>query len=135
MGGKLGIKYFGGQPFQDIPITSITGQDLSKSAMISLNDWQAIVNYYSRSSPAKLPYQNRPPVQQVTNLFRVKEYLSRGGIPPATSYVKIDPGNHWIYTGNGFDSSVNIYNDHLGLIAKDNVHSVVVDMQLQSSLE
>jgi hypothetical protein len=136
MGRKLGINYFSGQPYENISVErNNSNAVLVSNSAISLAGWMRIIHYYATTAPVQLPQQNRPPVQQYTNLFTIKKYLLPQGVLPATTYIKIDEGNHWIYMANALNSSLNIYDEHLQKIAKYNVHGVVVDMQFNSPLK
>src|SRR5205085_2543215 len=111
MGKKLGIKYYNGEAFTDIRIGS-NNQLTEEATTVSLADWSKITSYFQESSPAVLPAQNRPPVQQFTTQFTAKEVLVNKGFPSAT-YVKIDPGNKWLYAANATDSSIYIFDKDL----------------------
>lgn len=136
MGRKLGINYFNGQPYENISVErNNTNAVLVSNSAISLADWMRIIHYYTTTAPAQSPGQGRSSILQFTNLFTIKKFPLPKGVLPATTYVKIDEGNHWIYTANALDSSLNIYDEHLQKIAKYNVHAVVVDMQFNSQLK
>jgi len=101
---------------------------------ISVEDWNKILSYYLTQAPDTMPTQGRLPVKEYTDLFSAKKILSPDNSFPSTSYVKIDEGNHWIYAASSFDSTLNIYDEHLKPVAKFNVHGVIVDMYFKDSL-
>lgn len=134
MGKNFGIVYYAGQPYpENVDVKKITGQVTTQSSSMPIEDWVKIANYYQASAPDTLPGLSRPPVQQFTNLFTVQEVLVDKGFPSA-GYVKIDPGNKWIYAANATDSAIYIYDKDLKKIADKDVHGVVVDMNFDSGL-
>jgi len=135
MGNKLGIKYYGGQPYANINITQ--GQNnsvqLQQASSISLEDWNKIIAYYQAAAPDTMPGLNRPPVTQFTTQFSVKEAVLDKGFPSA-SYIKIDPANKWIYAANVSDSSFSIYDSGLKQLSEQNIHGIMVDMNFDSGM-
>jgi len=130
MAKKLGINYFNGEPV--ITINHQPGADTLTTA-ITIEDWHKIVEYYRSSAPGTIPPISRPVVQQFTNLFSVTEALVDKGFPSAT-YVKIDPGNNWIYAANATDSSIYVYDKNLRKLSAQNIHGVMVDMNFDSGI-
>lgn len=124
MARLLGIDYM-----YDLPYV------MRKSSTVPLEDWRKIADYYLREAPDSMPLQNRAPIKTITNIFSVKEIATPPGEFPASSFVKIDPANHWIYQGNAFDSTLNIYDAGLHSISKYNIHGVLIDMNFTSPLE
>ena len=106
-----------------------------KKPSLPLEDWSTIADYYLSMAPDSMPPQNRVPVKEFTDLFTVKEIATPTGKFPASSYVKIDPGNHLIYQGNAFDSTINIYDTKLKEVSNYNIHGVLIDMNFANSLE
>jgi hypothetical protein len=97
MGKQLGIKYFNGEPYENIYVKRDSANNVSaEHPTISLDVWKKILDYYKSSAPGKMPDQSRPPVHQFANVFVTKKFLLPEGGFPSTSYIKIDPGNHWI---------------------------------------
>ncbi|HEY6976149.1 MAG TPA: VCBS repeat-containing protein, partial [Chitinophagaceae bacterium] len=136
MGKQLGIKYFNGEPYENIQVKHDSANNVStEHSIISLDAWKKILDYYKSLAPGKMRDQDREPVLQFTNLFITKKFLLPGGSFPSTSYIKIDPGNHWIYAADAFDSSINIYNTYLQRIGKYNIHGVLIDMQFSLPLQ
>lgn len=129
MANKLGIRFFNGEPILTL---NHNGADTLQQT-ISLADWDKILQYYQQTAPAAMPPIGRPVVQQFTNRFIVNEALVDKGFPSAT-YVKIDPGNKWIYAASATDSALYIYDRSLQKISATNVHGVIVDMSFDSSL-
>lgn len=135
MASKLGIRYMLDSPYADMHNIKNNLRTTSlQNVSISIQDWRRIMAYYKKNAPATPPAQNRPPIQKITDLFTEKKAFFNEGSPSIT-YIKIDEGNKWIYTGNVVDSSLNIYNEKLQLLTKSNIHGVISDMQFNVSLE
>lgn len=124
MGKKLGIDYI-----YEMPLNGHEKQ------LISIEDFKKIAEWYYKNSPDTMPGQSRIPINEFTTIFSTKTLELQTGQYPAASYVKIDPGNHWIYAANGFDSSLNIYDNQLRLLAKTPLHGTLVDMDFPGSLQ
>jgi FG-GAP-like repeat len=124
MGKKLGIDYIYEMPLKG-----------TEKPLISLDDFKKIADWYYKNAPDTMPAQSRLPITEFTNMFAVKTMPLGEGQFPSASYIKIDPGNRWIYAANGFDSSVSIYNDQLTLLAKNPVHGTLIDMDFGDSLQ
>lgn len=130
---KLGIVYVDGEYYTnpaDSSGHSITGLPLPA---ISMNDWNAIVEYYTSSAPVNQPLQDRQPVALVTDRFTEKEAIVEGNYP-STTWIRIDPGNRLIYTGSAYDSSFSVFDTSLRLAQKQNIHKVIVDMDFDNDL-
>ncbi len=123
MGKQLGIDYL-----YELPLNN-------KKAAISVADWRAIVHYYLNASPDSMPGQSRAPIREFSPLFHVKRVEVPPGKFPGSAYVKIDPGNHLIYQGNAFDSSLSVYDAGLNRLSARDIHEVVVDMNFRGSLQ
>src|SRR5581483_8267903 len=111
MGQKLGLPD-PNDPFKKFGPVKQTANGISSDGEISPDDWQKIVEYYEENSPPKPPAQNRPLIKNITDRFITKEVFSTDSNSSVT-YIKIDEGNKWIYTGDAVDSTLNIYNDKL----------------------
>ena len=133
MGQKLGIQYYNGQPYPDLHVVTSQNKQVLQTGGISLEDWNNIVAYYKSAAPDTMPYLGRPAVTAFTKLFTAKQALLDHGFP-STTYVKIDPGNKWIYAASGFDSSISVYDASLKKLSEKDVHGVVVDMSFDSGL-
>lgn len=137
MASKLGIRYFLDSPYEVNAYMKGLGNsnnDNAASEIISLDDWKKIVSFYNEKAPETDLPQNRQPIQKFTEQFEVKRIFSKEK-DPITSFIKIDEGNKWIYVANARDSSLNIYNDHLQLLSKNNIHAALVDMQCFQSMK
>jgi hypothetical protein len=126
MGKKAGMAYYEGVYFLNPENRSYPEND-SVQSRISYDDWQKIVNYYIERAPVQQPPQNRSSIKEVTDHFAVKEGILKD-VDPTTVYVKIDPGNQRIYTGSVFDSVFAVFDSHLNLLQKQNIHRTMVDI-------
>lgn len=126
MGAMLGVSFYMGEYFID------RFSDNSKSA-ISLKDWDAVVNYYSKEAPEKPLKQERPAIKEYTNQFLINEGIIEGSSPSAT-YVKIDPGNRHIYVANAFDSLFIVFDQELRLLQKQKIGKIAVDIDFVNNL-
>jgi len=122
MGSLLGMGYYMGKPIAT-----------PKSSM-SPAEWEQISQYYDEASPDSMPAQERQPISEFTNLFSVRSIDVAKDKFPATSFVKFDEGNHFIYAGDAFDSSLHVYDHNLKSLSIANIHSVLVDMDFNAPL-
>lgn len=129
MANKLGIHYFNGEPV----VTINHGDTGTLQQTLDITAWKKIIDYYQQAAPVTMPTISRPAVQQFTTRFTISEAGIGNGFPSAT-YVKIDPGNKWIYAANATDSAMYIYDASLHLLSATNVHGVIVDMHFDSGL-
>jgi hypothetical protein len=131
MSAKLGISSYNGEY-----MATITNADTTKSVhnnAISFNDWTKIVQYYTSEAPLRLPGQSRPPVQSYTNLFFVKEANIKNN-NSSTVFLKIDPGNHLVYAGSMYDSSIMIFSQNLQMLQKQKLSRIPVDICFDNDL-
>lgn len=127
MGRLAGVPQFDRHPFEESDkIFSRTEQ------MISTGDWQKIVAYYQANAPESLPAQSRPVVNHILSDFLVEK--PRYGSPPLNTFLKIDPGNHWIYAGS-MDSVLRIYDERLNLVAENSQTAIPVGLEFNQSLD
>ena len=75
---------------------------------MSLEDWEAICNYYVHHAPAKrVPQPERPEITVGLKHFRAA--LPKYDRPPKTTLVKIEEGTGRIYLGNDEDDLLSLY--------------------------
>ena len=76
MSKQLGIKYFNGEPYEDIEVKYDSANKVPAGySTISLDAWKKILDYYKSEAPFKMRDQGRQPVQQFTDLFVTKKFL------------------------------------------------------------
>ncbi|CAN5718972.1 hypothetical protein BH10BAC2_BH10BAC2_17660 [soil metagenome] len=132
MGLRLGVRYLLDSPYEvrhEIKNNATTAS--RQDALITMDEWKKIIAYYTKNAPAEALAQNRPPIENTTDLFAVKKPFSSESNSSVT-YIKIDEGNKWTYTGNAMDSSLDIYDEKLKLLTHYNIHGVMVDMQFNT---
>ena len=134
MAPKLGIRYFLDSPYEADKYLKGNNVNDSSLEVISISDWKKIISYYTDQAPQTNAGQNRQPLQKFTDHFTTKEVFPKDSNASVT-YIKIDEGNKWIYTGNAADSSLDIYDEKLQLLSKYNIHGIVVDMQFNESMK
>lgn len=135
MGSLAGIKYYMGQPYVDVYELEHRSDSLTAvNPSIALDDWKMIIDYYQSHAPDSALPQDRPPVTLFTHLFSSTAFPADSGEYPSTSFVRIDPGNHWIYAANAWDSSLHIYNDADQQISKVKLKGIVPDIYFTGSL-
>ncbi len=127
MSTKLGLKQFFDEYYADVRKDS--GQQI-----VSVENWNKIVEYYLKNAPDSLPPQNRPPIEQITSRFEARAPSMDAKIFPSATYVRIDPGNQWIYAANALDSSLLIFNSELRQIARISLHGVIVDIDFGNEM-
>jgi hypothetical protein len=101
-----------------------------RKPVLSPNDWQRIIDYYSATSPDSLPPQQRNQViEKKLPFFRLVK--PKGNFPvPATSFVKIDSVNNKpsVITADATQRSLSIYYGRLEKIDTLHVQGPVVDL-------
>ena len=121
MGPRLGITNFGFEIYPTVHDQFI-GKDFYPSRpLLSLNEWQDILDYYEATSPDSLPPQKRSmAIQTGLPLFTV-EIPDIHFLKPATCYVKINTSDsvHPIVFSDAFKQ--NIYFVNRNLIITDSV--------------
>jgi VCBS repeat protein len=132
MGKKFGMSYYEGVYFSNSESTLDPAGDSSQIS-IPYGDWQKLVHYYLETAPELQPVQNRPPVKSLTDRFTVRDGVLKD-IDPTTVFVKIDPGNQRIYSCSIFDSVFAVFDQHLNLLQKQNIHRTMVDMRFDTDL-
>jgi len=108
--------------------------DNFKSPVISIEDWKKIASFYFNQAPDSMAGQGREPIHEFTDLFLTRQVTISEGKLPSASYIKIDSANHWIFVANAFDSSLHIYDQELKLVASNNMHSTIVNIQFANSI-
>lgn len=128
MGRLAGVPQFDQHPFEE------SDRIFSrKDQLIPTDQWQKIVAYYLANAPAELPRQARQPLKRVVSQFAVERPKLKLS-SPLNTLLKIDPGNHWIYSGS-MDSAIRIFDDQLNLVTDISKKGIAVDLDFQGSLD
>lgn len=135
MAEKLGLRYFNGEVYENIQSSSKNANLPSAQNPITPQEWKLIESYYHSHSPANNPQQQRQPISSFTRQFKVIPGEIANGSFPTTTFLRIDPGNHWIIAGQGYDSSLLIYGKDLRLIKSFPEHGIIVDAWWESGLK
>ncbi len=130
MGEKLGISYYDGK--YATAFEKDAGKQREESA-IGFANWMKLINYYTSNAPAKLPPQNRGPVNKYSYRFSVM-VPTLAHEKPSCTYIKIDPGNEVIYLGSANDSSFSVYDKRLELIVKQRLGKTPVHLDFNENL-
>lgn len=93
MGPRLGVLNFGLKNYPRVRDNYIGSDFYPSKPLLSTDEWQNIVDYYTATSPDTLPSQNRKDaIKTGLSLFNVE--IPKINYPaPATSYVKINSGD------------------------------------------
>lgn len=104
----------------------------SDTNAIAAKDWQKIVDYYLAEAPDSMPAQGRMHVSVFNDRFVVQKLVLPENAYPATSFLKIDPGNNWLFAAGALDSSLTIYDAMMNPVSKNKVQGIVVDMDFKT---
>lgn len=130
MGARLGMKNYLGSYYRE-PVPSDTpGQTTN---IISRDEWDKIVEYYTTVAPWRPLPQERPvPLSRnAPPLFSIREpdWQARD-TAPQTSFVGIDTLRHHIWTADAQDSTLHIYNNDLQPVQRVCTQSIVSDITM-----
>lgn len=136
MGPRLGIFEYG---YRDYP-SYRSERDLPpgfypSKPMMSNEEWQHILDYYTATAPDTLPRQNRPEkIKMGLALFSVQEPPSWPSAP-AVSLVRIDTvkGKASLVVGDAVSQSLFRYDDQFRAIDSLKGAGAIVDMEQQDS--
>jgi hypothetical protein len=133
MGPRLGIFYFDSKEYPSSRYDPNVGSRFyTELPVISFDDWQHIIDYYSSTSPDTLPALVRAQkVMDGSKYFNVKT-PERGRYEPTTTLLKIDttvrPYRIWI--GDMSSTQLYEYNNQLRLLDSLKMISPVVDIEV-----
>ena len=131
MGPRLGIFFYNSQRYpsakNDI---NLGGNFYPSQPMLSLGEWQNIIDYYTTTSPDTLPAQHRQhPIQQDQSLFSVQvPVVSYSN--STTSFIKINSNDslHPLIISDAITKKTLVFNKNLNVI--DSVTSAsIVNME------
>ena len=135
MGPRLGIFKFGLKNYPMIRDYYIGSDFYPSQPLLSLNEWQNIVDYYTATSPDSLPLQERKyPIRTGLSLFKA-ELPNINYQGPATCYVKINArdSSHPIMISDAMKENMLFINKEFKI--KDSVNGTgpVVDIDFSSN--
>ena len=134
MGPRLGIFNYG---FKEYP-SSRYDKELDtgyypKSPVLSVADWQYIIDYYTAVSPDSLqPTSRKDTITSTNELFSIEKPASSG--TPATCMVKIDSSitPHQVFSADVLRKKVYRFNNQLMVTDSASSASPVVDLLLSN---
>ncbi|WP_428663949.1 FG-GAP repeat domain-containing protein [Runella sp.] len=106
MGLRLGIKQAGKNPYDGL--TSREDEKIlhqlgtyPETALLSVAEWESIVNYYESEAPTEpLPQKAHPPIADQLPQFKATPIKISDKPVPKTTLVKFDPASSQLYVGN-----------------------------------
>jgi hypothetical protein len=130
MGPRLGIFQYKGKAYPSSKnSTQIPKGFYPDSALISPEDWQAILYYYGTFAPDSLaPQKRNMPISEKNSLFASNLPPNQRPNPVATM-VSIDPGSKQLFWDDGLLGKLFIYDLHLKLKDSIRTGSMIVDMK------
>jgi len=128
MGPRLGIFYYGDQRYPSY----VNDFDIGKSfypsqPVISMEDWQHIIDYYTATSPdSLLPVKKPVPIQMNDGLFRAVQPAFHYSTP-TVSFIKMEPGKQLI-VGDAFIKKTYLFDSTLQLEDSIKIKATVTDI-------
>ena len=123
MGPRLGIFQYDFEIYPSYKSDKEIGANFYPAQpVLSLNEWQNIIDYYIATSPDSLPKQvKKKPIQSGVPIFSV-QYPRFTYANPTTSFVKIRTGDslHPLIISDVFKQNIYFFNKELEI--KDSVH-------------
>ncbi len=128
MGPRLGIREFQGTSYPINEHPTVPKGYYPEKATITDEQWAQIVGYYFDEAPDSLP-SDTARIEPNTYRFTVRMPVrAKNDPPPVSSYVKIDPGNHGIYVGQGVELALRSYNTKLDVVSRVPLTNVMADI-------
>ncbi len=136
MGPRLGIFYYG---FESYPSykndRNLDSNFYPSKPLLTLQEWQDIIDYYVATSPDSLPHQNRQQsIRNSLSLFTV-QVPSNTYINPVTSFVKINTNDslHPLIISDALKQKTYFYNRKLQAADSINTNGPIVDIDLNET--
>jgi len=128
MGPRLGIFYYGNKAYPSYRNDMNVDKNYYPSQpVISLYDWQHIIDYYTAASPdSLLPAKKTTPIVMNEKLFQSLHPTFTYN-KPTTAFVKIEPAQQLI-TCDAFEKKLFVFNNALQLVDSFNTKSSVTDI-------
>ncbi len=121
MGARLGFQSFQGRIY--IPNPDAPDGIYADAPMISPAEWKAIIEYYTRTAPERLPYDW--PTRRQTDLFSIEMSDPALHEFPTTTAVHIDVGKQQILAADAFALGVETYDKDVDRIETLRIGGVV----------
>lgn len=137
MGPRLGIFNYNGKHYPSYRNDMLVDRNFYPSKpVMSLQDWQDIIDYYTALSPDTLAGQQRQyTVQNNANLFKL-ESPAAGKSLPTTCFVQIDTSGakHQVIVSDMLSKNVYLFSDQLQLLDSFKNASPAVDLEIQKGI-
>ena len=119
MGPRLGIHEHAGQAYPSDRLQPEVRDLFPERPLLTAAEWQSILDYYKDHAPEQpAPQQRAQPIADDLTLFdAVPVPRAAGSPPPLTTFVRIDPGNHLLWSGDGAENALTLYNAALRPVA------------------
>ncbi|HUX84078.1 MAG TPA: VCBS repeat-containing protein [Chitinophagaceae bacterium] len=136
MGPRLGIFQYSGIKYpNERNLPGVPPYYYPSKPLLSATQWQAILNYYYTVAPENpLPQHRDEPIHPGLHLFQVEIPKTPPSHPPITTCLVLDPGNHLIYSCDGMDRRVSVYDRNLNLKTSLQAQSPVTWIDFGDSL-
>ncbi|HEY6902103.1 MAG TPA: VCBS repeat-containing protein, partial [Puia sp.] len=110
MGPRLGVFQFRGQKYPSSSGDPNVGRQwYPEKALVSQEDWSAVIDYYTALAPDSMPGQKREEsLVRDTGSFGLVSAVG-GGAPPATCFVKYEPGLKEIVTSDIMTHTLDVW--------------------------
>jgi hypothetical protein len=134
MGPRLGIFYFSG--FREYPSSrkdiNVDRNYYPSGPLLSMNDWQCIMDYYTALSPDTLPAQQRQYAVKQNNALFTLVVPALNEKAAATCLVKIDtlPAPHQLLEADVNSKYLYRYNDRILPVDSVDMKGSVVDLEI-----
>lgn len=135
MGPRLGIFSYGFKNYPRLHDSYLGDDYYPKQPLLTQDDWQNIIDYYTATSPDSLPPQNRKyPIKNGLPLFNA-EIPGIKYQKSATSYLKIMPGDslHSIILSDAVKQNLLFINSKGGITDSINGAGPIVDIDFSSN--
>ena len=135
MGPRLGINSFNYKNYpSDKGDPNLDSNYYPAKPVISLLQWEHIMEYYLAMSPEQLPaHERKTPIKMGLPLFEVKspEYIYKA---PTISFVKIDESKvpHSIYVSDATYKKIIHFDSKLQIIDSVKIDGPILDMEFQN---
>ena len=106
MAARLGIKVIGGNTYAEAPA--------GNKSMLTIPEWQAIVDYYEKAAPEQLALAKRPdPLIRDWSIFELRKPSAVNTDISLTTLVAFDTIGNKIFTGDGGSFRLIRWSSHL----------------------
>ncbi len=128
MGPLLGIFEYDGEEYP-MDVTANLPEDFYPDhALVSEEDWQLILDYYTEIAPEQLTAPSQPEIIRENLFFEALRPSYRSDTNPMVSAIRFDPGNQLIYLADANLNRILIYNRDLEIVNSFEVPAAISDI-------